>query len=493
MTAMRSAALVACLLLACGGTTVPSPSQPAAATPAAAPEPEPARDPLRDALRDREPDPEPPAPAPSQLDQVAASLQLAQVAGLEAALLPRPNDSHQVLVTLRFRHGDAASLTGKQAVGDLVGEVAQRGTTKRDHVEIAGDFGRLAADVDISSNAGTITVRIETIRDSLPEVLEVVAELLAHPGFRAADLDAVRRERLAALDEADQDPPARAFKLLTSITAPWPKGDVRGTASNAELKKAMRAAKVGDLKAYHRAFWGTGHGELVAVGDFDPAELTASLERHFGAWRTKAAYVRAPDQSFGLGASEHVVDMPGKDLAVVLAAHDLALDANHADAPALLVATRLVGGNAGRLAHIVRQEHAIAVFGSLTAGDQDAAGAAVFGAIAAPEHLGQIRTALFEELQRLVDRGVTGGEVAAAQSSWLAEEERALTTFRGLVSALLVDRRLGRDPAWHRAERARIAAVTAEDVNRALRAWLDARRLTVILAGDLTKAGLRSR
>ena len=112
---------------------------------------------------------------------------------------------------------------------------------------------------------------------------------------------------------------------------------------------------------------------------------------------------------------------------------------------------------------------------------------AVSGTKRAHAHIAVGDFLLLEELGRVLKDGVTPEEVAAAIKAYLAEIQVARgedANVAGLLSGAL---HLGRPMSHYLDQERRLAEVTADRVNAALRAHLDPRRLVVIRAGDFKK------
>ncbi|MBK9031576.1 MAG: insulinase family protein [Myxococcales bacterium] len=394
-------------------------------------------------------------------------------------------------IELRFHHGDAAALRGQAAVARLLGRMVTRGTKTRSFQQLEELEDRLTASVSVRSDAGTIAVSIETVRGSVPEVIALVSDLLKHPALAAKELEVVRQEEIGAVEEERQDPAQLAFRRFSQVLAPWPKDDPRATRSADDQIAALKAVTVSALAAYHARFWGGGHGEVTAVGDFDADALAVQLGAEFGTWTAKAAYARLADHAWQAAATAERIDTKDKEMAIILAGNELELDEDHADAPALAVASQILGGSTGSRLWMRLREHdgfSYGVWGGLTPGDLDPVGGVIMGAILAPQNLVKARAAMVEEVARLRDAGVTAAEVATARTSLLEQEDNALADDGALAQMLGRDRYLGRDFAWRRARRAAIAQVSAADVNRVIKRYLVPERLTWIEAGDLAKA-----
>ncbi len=428
----------------------------------------------------------------ASLDNLAARVQQVELAGgIKATFLPKQTRGGKVHVELVLRHGDAATLQGQAAVARLLGAMVERGTTTRSFAQLEELEDRLTADVEVSARAGAIVVSIETVRASLPEVVALVGELLRRPALAAKELAVVRQEALAELEEQRQDPAQLAFLRFAQLIAPWPKADPRATLSVDDEVAAVKRVTIKDLTAYHRGFWGTGHGEVSAVGDFDPAELGQLLTKALDGWTSQAPYARLSDQLWSQPATSARIDTKDKEMALITAGSQVALRDDSPDAAAVAVASQIFGGSTGsRLWMRLRERDGFSygVWGGIYAGDEDPVGNVVMGAILAPQNLAKARAAFVEEVARLRDQGVTDDEVAVARKALREQEDNALADDGNLVGMLRRDRYLGRDLGWRQARRAAIAQVTAADVTRVIKQYLVPAQLTWVEAGDLAKA-----
>ena len=195
---------------------------------------------------------------------------------------------------------------------------------------------------------------------------------------------------------------------------------------------------VKDLVAYHRDFWGAGHGEVSAVGDFDPAELGRLLTAELAGWSSKAPYARLVDRLWQAPPTREQIDTKDKEMALITAGAELALGDDSPDAPALAVASQIFGGSTGsRLWMRLRERDGFSygVWGGLYPGDEDPVGNLVMGAILAPQNLAKARAAFAEEIARLRDQGVTADEVAVAQQALRDRTSRWPASARGTSSS----------------------------------------------------------
>ena len=100
------------------------------------------------------------------------------------------------------------------------------------------------------------------------------AHHFTEPSLPADQLELVKQEWLAGLEQQLSDPQSVAANALQRILSPWPKGHVRYVETTQEQIADVKAAKLDELRAFYRDFAGAGRGELVVIGDFDAAAVT---------------------------------------------------------------------------------------------------------------------------------------------------------------------------------------------------------------------------
>lgn len=428
----------------------------------------------------------------ASLDNLEARTKFAKLAGgIEAAMLPKKTRGGTVQLRLTLRHGDLKSLVGKHGIGAATAQMVQRGTTKRTYQQLEDEKNRLKARVSVSGGEGSVTVTIDTVRDSLGPAIDLAAEMLTSPSFPADELEVVRQQILTWLEEQRQDPMQRGFVELFTTAAPWPDKDPRAFKDIEQQIARWKTIKVADLKAYHRDFWGAGKGELVVIGDFDAEAVTSLVEQRFGGWKAKKAYQRLPDKVFNVAPTEKKIDIKDKEMAMLGVIHDVELIDTAPDAAAAELVSYIAGGALGsRLWNRLREKEGFS-YGTgawLQAGTWDAAGVFAAYAVLAPQNLEKARAALLEELTKLATEGVGADELAKMKKAWLEQSLNALADDGGLTGTLADLLYKGRTLAWVKERHAAIEALTPEQVSAAAKKYIRPDRLIIVEAADYAKA-----
>ena len=429
---------------------------------------------------------------PSPANVEARTKRSALASGMKVALLSKKTRGGSVRgsITLHFR--DVKSLTGKNAVADLTADMLERGTAKKTRQQIQDEIDRLKARLRILGGTGTMAVSIETTRENLPKVLDLVAELLKEPSFPASELEILRQENLANIDQMKTEPQAVAQTAFTRRMRSYPKGDPRYTATPEESLEEYKAATLDEVKSFWKESYGASNAEAVLVGDFDEAAVSAQLAALFGSWKSPSPYTRVPSVFKDVPADTLKFETPDKANAMFFAGQNLALRDDDPDYPALLLSNYMFGGGFlnSRLAVRIRQKDGLSygVGSGLETGTQDVSGRFTVYAIHAPQNTAKLEAAVREEIERARTEGFTADELAAARSGWL-QGRQVSRSQDGELSGLL-QRHLfnGRTLAWDAELEKKIGALTAEQATAAFRKWIDAAKISVVRAGDFANA-----
>jgi zinc protease len=256
--------------------------------------------------------------------------------------------------------------------------------------------------------------------------------------------------------------------------------------------EAVKSVTLEQVRAFHHDFYGASQGELAAVGDFDPKQLAGLVGELFNGWKSPAQYARVPQRFNDAAAQAQALETPDKANAFFLAGQNLQLKDDNADWPALMLGNFMFGGGFlnSRLATRIRQKDGLSygVGSGLNAGSLDAVGSFYAYAIYAPQNAGKLESALRDELGRALEKGFNPDELEKARAGLLEYRQTGRAQDNGLARTLASYLYLGRTLEFDAAVEQRMAKLTAEDVRQALGRHLDAKKLTVVKAGDFAGA-----
>ena len=405
---------------------------------------------------------------------------------VKLALLPKSTRGHLVNARLVVQFGDAQTLRGQRDISRAVGALLDNGTATMTRQQIEDRFDALRADVGFGGGGTSAVIDISTTRDNLPATLELALDVLRNASFPEDQLDEYRRRGLASVESARQEPTAVAQQTLARHDNPWPADDLRYTPSFDEQEAAYKALTRDALVQFHDRFYGAGRVRLAAVGDFDPAAVEQSLTKGLQGWKQAPAYTRVDDPYHAVPAKRFDVSLPDKANAFYLSTMPVKLQDIDPDYPAAMLANYLLGSSeTSRLWMRVREREGLSynVRSQLSASSYEPSGAWTLYAIYAPSNRARLETAIKEESERVLRDGFTAAEVKDGIDSLMNLRHLARAQDRRLVGAWSDYLDLDRTFAFAAESDRKLKALTAEQVNAALRKYFKPEDFSTAVAG----------
>jgi zinc protease len=368
------------------------------------------------------------------------------------------------------RRGPADDPIGREGLARHAIELVKCGAGARPREELEAAFEELGASLDAHVTSDAVGLGFRVLSANADAAVTLLADVLARPRLEEAEHARLVRESLATLDDLRDDDSSlctRFFDRAALTGHPYGRTAFGTAASLAALTRDDAAR------------WWTGSlgaGEVIVgfAGDLDRARADALAARLTADLRLSAAPLGAPPPiaTPGGGRRTILVDKPERAQSQILIGHGC-LRAADPDYLALHVGATVFGGMfTSRLMTEVRVKRGWSYGASARVGR--ARGGASFkirvfpSAEQTPETLALV-LGLFDEL---VAKGVTADEVVFA-TSYLAgthafDIDTASERLDRRMDALLWD--LPHDPVI--GFRERLAAISVEQVNAAIRKWL---------------------
>jgi zinc protease len=432
-------------------------------------------------------------PSPENIE--ARTIRPSTQGGLKLALVPKKTRGSTVVANLALHFGDEKSLMNRKTAADLAGQMLMRGTAKHTRQQIQDELDKLKARVGVFATAVGANISIETVRENLPAVMKLVAEILREPSFPATEFEQLKQEQLAGIEQQLSDPTAIAFVAFQRHIRPFPKGHVNYTPALDESVAELKAATLDEAKKFYADFYGATSGEFVVVGEFDDKEVARLAGELLSNWANKQPYARIPEVYKDIAPVNQSFETPDKANAFFVAGTNLNVRDDDPDYAALTLGNYMVGGGFlnSRLAVRIRQKEGLSygVGSQLQAGSLDKSGIFVAFAIYAPQNVAKLEAAFKEEIARMLKDGFTADEVEAAKKGFLQSRQVSRAQDQELARRLTQFRYLNRTLAWDAELEKKIAALTPDEIAAAMRRHIDPSKFTIVKAGDFAKAAAK--
>lgn len=354
----------------------------------------------------------------------------------------------------------------------VTGRCLTEGTRRRSFETLAAEAEALGMVTSGNGDFDGHLLSLDALATDWRRAVDWTAELLLESTFPEDRCAWVRQQVAAELESLGDRPDVlTAWAFLEHLYTPHPMG--RPVQGSAESLAALDAAA---CAGFHRQ--GLGNGVIVGVaGELDEEAIEARLRELLAAVGGGTGERTAPPAPRGLPESRRVVELNGEtDQAHLFAGHPT-LPRSHPDYEALELAGVVLGAGAGltgRIPERIREREGLAysVRGNTVAGCGLDPGRLLVYVGTSTATVEQAERGVREEIERLVEGGITPEEMEEARSYLLGKEPFERETARQWAE-LLTDAALYGipldQPGWREH---RLAELTRDQVEAAIRRHL---------------------
>lgn len=389
-----------------------------------------------------------------------------------------------VQVNLVVLSGTADDPVGKYGIGALTAAMLSEGAATRSSLEIADAIDFLGADLGASSGIDSAAVRLHVPVARLADALPVMADVVLRPTFPKEELERLRQQRLTSLIQARDDPSTIAALAFSRVVYGTTHRFGTATMGNAET---IQGFSIEDLRAFYASTYRPDNATLLVVGDVTPERVLPLLESSFGAWKApaaKATRAALPDVTQPATRTVYLVDKPGAPQTQVRVGWLGVARSTPDFFPIQVLNTILGGAFSSRLNLNLREKHGY-TYGAASTFDMRVA-TGPFQAMAGvqSDKTKESLQEFFNELNGIL-QPVPADELARAKNYVALRFPGGFET-TGDISRRLEDLLTYRLPEDHFANYVqRIQAVSAAEVQRVAKQYIDPSRLAVVVVGDV--------
>ena len=413
--------------------------------------------------------------------------------GVKFAMLPKKSRGERVTVTGVLKYGTLESLKGKGTICETFPDMLTRGTQSLDFQAFRDRLDEINSSISISGVPGAIRISLSSKRNDLGDALDLLKDALRNPVWDAKRFEEMKTETVTSLENSLSDPQAKAVTTIQQKMSPYAKDDPRYVPTLEEAIEIAKSIEVDQLSSFYNEYVSGQHGQFAFVGDFDPAMVKGKMNDLLSGWTTDQPYKRIESPAITDIQGERIsINTPDKANAMYVAGMQIPVNDSHEDHAALEIGNYILGGGplSSRLADRVRKKEGLSYgVGSMyQAGSLDLRGMVMMFVMSNPENTDQVVETIAEEVDRLLESGVTGEELEKAKSSFIKNRKGGRANDGQLASTLLRNLETDRTMDFHRIADERIELLSKEDVDATIRKYLSMERLIIVTAGDFEKA-----
>jgi zinc protease len=359
------------------------------------------------------------------------------------------------------------------------------GTKNRTSRQIAEQIGNLGATFSASSAFGSTTANLSAsgLSDGFDKWFEVALDVLLNPSFPVDELNSLRQRSKARLQQQQAMASTQATERFYGAIFGHHPAAVRSAA--AESLDAITPAL---LTKWHQDRYRPQNTIVGIVGDVRAHDLVPKLKTWLGSWQKSEVPMDLPPNPAPAVAKKIYLIHHANATQATIFVGNVTVDRRSPDYIPMMVMNRVLGeGAATRLFLNLRERngYAYGAFSVLTALAYPGAWLATTDV--RTEVVGAAVGELLGEIRRINEEKVPDAELAESKRAAAASFALSLEQPSQLLSYSVTCLRYGFSADYWDTYAAKIMGVSADDIQRVARAYLNPDALQIVVVGDATR------
>jgi zinc protease len=385
-----------------------------------------------------------------------------------------------VSMRLLVRTGGASDPAGKPGLAYLMASLLDQGTATRSAQQLADAIDFIGGSMGTGANSDLSFINMVVMKDSFETGMRMIDEMAEHPAFAPEEIDRQRQQILSGLKVNLDDPEYLANAVFDRLVYGGHPYGMPGNGTPESMAGITRA----DLAAFHAKYFAPNNAILAIVGDVTADEAFNTAKAVFGAWKSRdipREKLLNPPSSVRRVV---VVDKPDAVQTEVRVGH-IGIPRNHSDYMALNLAIRILGGEgSNRLHQVLRTERGLTYGAQANMDTLKESGDIEATTNTRTDATGEVLRLIVDEFWRLQRERVSENELSSAKAYMTGSFPLTIETPEQIAAQVLNVVFYGLPLEQLQTFRARVNAVTVDDIERVARFYLKPDAVSVVLVGN---------
>ena len=356
--------------------------------------------------------------------------------------------------------------------GDMIGA----GTSTRSKAELDEEVDFMGANL----STGSSSINVGGLSKYTDNLITILSDVLLNPSFPEDEFTKLKSQMTSGLQANADDPDAISGNLkgvaLYGLNHPY--GEVMTDVS-------VEAITLEDCKAYFNTYFRPNIAYMVVIGDITVKDAKKKLGKALKKWEaSEVPALTYAKTAMPVASRVVMVDKPSAVQSVVWLGNVIDLQQGHVDIEPLRIANQILGGGmSGRLFTNLREDKAF-TYGAYSNFGVDQLNS-TFGASAKVRN-GVTDSAIVEflyEIDRIRTEQASEDDLIAAKASLSGSFGRSLESTSSAASFALNIARYGLPTDYYNNYLSRLESVTAEDVLRVSKQYMNIENITITVVG----------
>src|SRR5215831_6495849 len=427
--------------------------------------------------------------APVSKDVLKATLPRATETTLSNGVVVLIMENHRLpLISIQYNISGAGPLfdpSNTSGLANIAALMLREGTKTKTSLEIAEQSAQLGAEISASAAFGSSSTLINAsgLSDNDDQWLALTNDNILNANFPADELNRLKQRLKAQLRQQRANPNFLANERFSkAVYGSYPASVVSATNESIDAITSEMLAK------WHQDRFKPQNTILGITGDVKAAEILPKLEKALGAWKKDDLKEILPPNPKPVASKRvFLVDRSGS-VQTTVTLGNIAIDRRDPDYIPLTVLNRILGGGpAARLFLNLREEkgYTYGVYSSFTALKYPGPWRA--GGDVRTEVTAGAMTEFYKEFQRLREEKVPAMELEEAKRAIVASFALSLERPSELLGYAILRKLYGFPADYWDTYPAQVMMVTAEDIERVARKYINPENLQIVAVGDVSK------
>jgi zinc protease len=398
-------------------------------------------------------------------------------------VLARSNFNSPTLSIKGYVHtGSLLDPDDKLGLSYLTASGLMNGTNHHDFQSLYNEIESVGANLNFSAGTLTTSFSAHCLKEDLDLILRLISDSLCSPTFPEKEFNRQKNQMLTALAIRAQNTSAMAALLFDQIIYaghPYERPEEG-------FPETIQAITRDDILQFFKRTFAPKGMAVAIVGAVDPTKAVNAVEDVLGSWHNpnQKPLPEIPTLNPRQESFRKALSIPGKSQADIVMG-TLAPERLSPDYLPLRIGNNILGefGMMGRLGKRVREDAGLAyyVYSSLSSSLGPGAWEMVAGVN--PQNINQVVELIIEGVKEFVSKPVSEEELTDSKSYFLGRMPLMLESNSGVAVSLLNMEhfQLGLDYFIKYPDQ--IQAITAEDILRISRKYLNPNALAIAIAG----------
>lgn len=377
---------------------------------------------------------------------------------------------------------EPANMSG---LANVTAAMIREGTKSRTSRQIAEQLDRLGATFGAGSSFGSpeVVLSASGLSDNFGAWFELALDMLLNPSFPADELEKLKqRQRVQLRQQRSASNFLANERFSRAVYGNHPAAIVSPT------RESLDALTQEAVVQWHAQRYGPHEAILGIAGDVHAAELIPKLERWLADWKGKEAKIIWPQNPAPSGAGKVFLVHRPDSVQTTVALGNIAIDRRSPDYIPMVVMNRIIGGGASaRLFLNLREEKGFTygVYSNLSAGWYPGPWQA--GGNMRTEVTEGALVEFFNEIRRIREEKVPAAELEDNKRAIAASFALSLEQPTRALSFAIVRHQYRLPADYWDSYPEKIMAVSADDVQRVARKYLNPEAMQLVAVGDATR------